>query len=123
MTYEQAKEVRSTHFIGTAEEIAIQFDKDFQGYVERMTSSNHNPALAIHISKRLLAIVAGYYGAKMCFYSNGIPTIRGIKIEEIFKDQDSETMVLTIYDTNEIKCRGYYVGAFMYKEENNENDD
>ena len=112
--------MRYTYFIGTAKEIAEQFNKDL--YEARIHLERLEPftEAVMWISKGLYQIVAAYYGADMCLYSNGESTIRGIEVEKVINDFSEAGMMFEVFA---MKGGGHFPtenGAYMYKEGKNE---
>ena len=112
------KEIRCTHFIGTAKEIAEQFLDDLNEAIFITTQYALPSNLRLVISRRLYRIIASYYGTELCLYADpdDFSTIHGIKVEKIFNDQDSDTMMFGLWALEGGKLRDYLNGTYMYKE-------
>ena len=105
-------------FIGTAKEIAEQFRDDLDEAIFITTQYLMPSNLRLVISRRLYGIIAAYYGEELCLYAkpDNFSTIHGIKVEKIFNDQDSNTMMFGLCALEGGKLSDYLNGTYMYKE-------
>lgn len=111
--------MRYKPFIGTAKEIAEQFNKDLGEARFHLMYLTPFSDVVIWISRRLYGIIAAYYGESLCHHSNGVSTIQGIKVEQILDDFNDGCFMFEMFACKESGLYPTRNGAYIYKEKNN----
>lgn len=109
------KEIRCTHFIGTAKEIAEQFLIDLDEAIAITAQYAPASAFRLYLDRQLYRIIAAYYGEQLCLYAdkNKPNTIHGIPVEKVL---DIDTIMFGMWALKDGKLFDYLPGTYMYKE-------
>jgi hypothetical protein len=112
------KEIRCTHFVGTAKEIAKQFLIDLDESIAITAQYAPVSAFSLYLDRQLYRIIAAYYGEQLCLYADkNVPSaIQGIPIEWVFNNQGSDTIMFGMWALKDGKLFDYLPGTYMYKE-------